>query len=211
LPASSPAPLPPPQAAWTSATAEQAEGVQQVAAQPPIPPDAGARAREEAQEYRYQLEPPGPEKLFRLMSESRLQEQIRQENRRPSGVERVVFPEEPPVSTDRYLGRRWPAAQEVAEPYYVCYGRLHFEEKNTERYGWELGVLQPFVSTLNFYKDVLLLPYHIGTEPCRHFECNAGYCLPGDPVPYLLYPPNINLTGLVAEGAAATGVFLAFP
>jgi hypothetical protein len=184
--------------------------VQPVAAQQPAL-DVGGRPRDEAAEYRYQLEPPGPEKLFRLMSEPRLQEQIRQENRRPSGVERVVFPEEPVVSTERYLGRHWPATQEVAEPSYVCYGRLHFEEKNAERYGWDVGVLQPLLSTAIFYKDIMLLPYHLGTEPCRHYECSAGYCLPGDPVPYLIYPPNINLTGLAAEGAVATGLFFAFP
>ena len=40
------------------------------------------------------------------------------------------------------------------------------------------------------FADVVLLPYHWGTDPCNCTECNRGYCLPGDPVPFLVYPPN---------------------
>ena len=44
------------------------------------------------------------------------------------------------------------------EPLYIVHRRLHFEEKNAERYGWDLGIIQPFVSAAYFYKDVLLWP-----------------------------------------------------
>jgi hypothetical protein len=197
-----------PPATWTSGPE-----VRPAAFQPGGPPGALVpRAREEVAEYKVQLEPPGPERLFRLQSESRLKEQMRQEARHLGGVEHIIFPEEPVVSADRTPPtRRWPGMHEVVEPNYVCYRRTYFDQINAERYGWELGILQPFLSAGGFYADVVLLPYHIGTEPCRHYDSNAGYCLPGDPVPYLLYPPNINLTGLLAEGAAVAGVALVFP
>jgi hypothetical protein len=109
------------------------------------------------------------------------------------------------------VARTFPPAQEVVEPYYVCYNRLLFEERNSERYGWDLGFIQPFVSAGAFYWDVVALPYHLGTEPCRHYECGAGYCLPGDPVPYLLYPPELSLTGTVLEAGTIVALFGIFP
>jgi hypothetical protein len=101
--------------------------------------------------------------------------------------------------------------QEVVEPCYTAYGRLYFEERNSERYGWDLGFVQPFVSAGYFFKDVLLLPYHMGTDPFRHYDANTGYCLPGDPIPYVLYPPGLSATGLVAEGATWVGISALFP
>jgi hypothetical protein len=158
-----------------------------------------------------QLEPPGPQRVFRLESEASLQERIRQEFRQDDPIQRVVFPEEPVLSTQPYQGRAWPPQKELAEASYVCYGRLLFEEKNSERYGWDLGAIQPIVSASVFFKDVLVLPYHAATDLCRCNECSAGYCLPGDPVPYLLYPPEISLTGAFAETAAAVTLFAVFP
>jgi hypothetical protein len=203
---------------WSSAPDLAAEPVRPTAFQQPGVggmPGAGGlppRGREEAPEYKVQLEPPGPERLFRLQSEARLKEQMRQESRHLGGVERIIFPEEALVSTDKNPPRRvWPDMQEIAEPNYVCYGRLYFEQRNAERYGWELGILQPFISAGTFFTDVVLLPYHIGTEPCRCYDSNAGYCLPGDAVPYLLYPPDISLTGLAAEAVAVGGLAAVFP
>jgi hypothetical protein len=103
-----------------------------------------------------------------------------------------------------------PAAMRV-EPNYLCYGRLYFEDKNSERYGWELGPLQPFVSTLKFYGDMLTLPYNIGTRPCQRFEANAGYCLPGDPVPYLIYPVEASLSGALLQAGTVVGLYAIFP
>jgi hypothetical protein len=99
----------------------------------------------------------------------------------------------------------------VVEPHFVCYGRTYFTELNSERYGWDLGPLQPFVSAGVFFWDVVALPYHIATDPCRCYECSAGYCLPGEPVPYLLYPPTFSLSGLGAEAATAVVLFAVFP
>lgn len=162
-------------------------------------------------EQTIQLTPPGPERIFRLESEAALDERMRQEGKTKIPPEKIAFPEEPVVSTESYPGRHWPPQIEFAEPNYVCYGRLLFEDKNTERYGWDFGILQPVVSTAKFYADVVTLPYHVATAPCRCYECSAGLCLPGDPVPYLCYPPELSATGALGEGAAIAAILAIFP
>jgi hypothetical protein len=171
--------------------------------QPPVPP------RDERELQSIQLIPPGPERIFRLESESALQERMRQEAKDRGDL--IVFPDEPVLSTEPYRGRHWPLRVCTAEPNHLCYGRLLFEEKNSERYGWDLGILGPVFSTGYFFKDVILLPYHLAEDPCRCYESSAGYCLPGDPVPYLLYPPNLSLTGAVTEAGAIVAVLAIFP
>jgi hypothetical protein len=171
----------------------------------------GGAYSEQEPEYTIQLEPPGPDRLFRLESEKTFQERMRQEARGRPTLERIVFPDEPVLSTEPYTGRVFPPAKEIVEPNYVCYCRLYFEQLNMERYGWDLGFIAPFVSAGKFFWDVAWLPYHLGTEPCRKFECSAGYCLPGDPVPLLLYPPEISLIGTTLEAGTVVSLFAIFP
>ncbi len=179
----------------------------------PAPPLGGAPAAPEAQSQRerIQLIPPGPDRLFRLESEAALKERLRQEAREFVPPERIVFPDNPVLSREPYFGRQWPVTARPVEPNYVCHRRLLFEEKNSERYGWELGFLQPLVSYGYFLKDVAFLPYHVGTAPCRCYECSAGLCLPGDPVPYLIYPPELSLTGAFTEAAIIATLFVVIP
>jgi len=99
----------------------------------------------------------------------------------------------------------------VVQPGYVWHRRLLFEQINSERYGWSMGIVQPAVSALHFYADVATLPYHVAQEPCCQGDTSAGKCLPGDPVPLLLYPPHYSLSGLSAEAAVITLLFIAFP
>jgi hypothetical protein len=182
--------------------------------QPPagVEKDVKAPGEPENAEYQIQLEPPGPQRLFRLESEAALHERMRQEARERPAPERIEFPVEPtlgaPVTS---LARSWPATYELAEPNYLCYRRLLFEDLNAERYGWDLGFIQPFLSATLFYWDFVMLPYNTFKEPCRCFECNAGYCLPGDPVPYMLYPPGFSISGLLAEAGAVVGLNFMFP
>ena len=122
-----------------------------------------------------------------------------------------MFPEEPVLSKTPYYGRDWPRMKMVVEPHYVCHGRLLFEELNAERYGWEIGLFQPLISTAHFYKDVLFLPYHLGSYPFRCYDCSKGKCLPGDPVPLILYPPELTVTGTVAEGLTIAALCVMFP
>jgi hypothetical protein len=173
--------------------------------------DTGRGPADDTQEYQVQLEPPGPQRLFRLESEANVQERWRQEARERPGQERIEFPVETPVGEGRFVARTFPPGRLVVEPDYVCYDRMFFEDLNTERYGWDLGFIQPIVSTAHFYCDLLALPYRFGTDPCRCYECSAGYCLPGDPVPYLLYPPQLSLTGAIFEAGTTVGLLAIFP
>ncbi len=159
--------------------------------------------------YNIQLTVPGLGRLTRLESEAALKERMRQEALRYG--ERLVFPDEPILSKEPFTARQWPPYVRHVEPYYVCYGRLLFEQKNFERYGWDLGPIAPLVSAGKFFWDVAWLPYHLGTRPCQQYECSAGYCLPGDPVPLLLYPPEVSVTGALAEAGVVTGLFFIFP
>jgi hypothetical protein len=105
-----------------------------------------------------------------------------------------------------YAPRAFQPAVERVEPNYVCYNRLYFEDKNAERYGWELGVLQPVWSTLKFYKDFIMFPYNFGTRVCQRYETDAGYCLPGDPVPYIIYPVELSATGGLLQAGTTVGL-----
>lgn len=159
-----------------------------------------------------QLEPPGLERLAQaLQSDEQLKERIRQENRERPALERITFPSDPVLSLDTYRGRKWdPLRLEVA-PYYVCHGRLPFQQLNFERYGWDLGIIQPVICTGLFLFDFATLPYQLAMEPCRCFEYNTGWCLPGDPVPLLLYPPELSATGFAAEVATIVTLVVVFP
>jgi hypothetical protein len=162
-------------------------------------------------EFQYLVSPPSSESIFRLESEADLFVRMEQEWRDNGHTDRLIFPDEPSISQDKYLGRAWPQYTEIAEPNYVCYKRLMFEQLNYERQGWDLGVLNPPLSAGEFFADVALLPYHAFTDPFRTFECSAGYCLPGDPTPLLIYPPELSASGTVAEASAILGVFAVFP
>ena len=104
----------------------------------------------------------------------------------------------------------YPPQTQYIYPAYVTHRPLYFEEKNSERYGWELGIAQPAISALYFYKDVLFWPAHLASNVRERYDTNRGKCLPGSPVPYYLYPPEVSLLGLSAEASAviATAAFI---
>jgi hypothetical protein len=163
-----------------------------------------------------QLTLPGRQRLFRLDSEAGVMERMRQEARERHTPDVYEFPEElKDVAASKLesvsVDRQWAVTQELVEPHYVWHTRLLFEQINSDRYGWTLGVIQPAICAAHFYADVLTLPYHRGVEPCRFGDTSAGKCLPGDPVPLLLYPPQRSWTGLATEAAVAVPLFVAFP
>jgi hypothetical protein len=178
--------------------------------QPQLTNPSQRQGGEEALEYQIQLQPPGPQRLFQLESESRLHERMRQEARERPVPERILFPDEPVVAGGPTHPRPFPPNMMFVEPNYTCYGRLGFEQKNFERYGWDLCFMTPFVSGLAFYYDLATLPIHAFTCPFRKCDCSAGYCLPGDPVPLLCYPPEITVTGVTAEAALVVGLIAVF-
>lgn len=166
-----------------------------------------------ATEFQVRVNMPGPETLYRLESETQLQERLRQEFRQlnePSAD--VDFPQQKLVLTkSAYQPRSLPQQAIYAEPAYLVYHRLYFEQKNFDRYGWELGFLQPIVSAAMFYKDLAFLPYHIGEDIHRRYDVSVNNCLPGDPVPLTFVPPHISLSGGFLQTLATVGLAAAFP
>jgi hypothetical protein len=156
---------------------------------------------------------PDPTTLFALDGEN---EFIQRENQRRASEDATVPVEKRrkpiefpalavlPGADSSYAGRFFPQQTSLIEPNYVCYRRLFFEDRNAERYGWSLGPLQPIASAWKFVGDWITAPYRFGSQPLSRYECSAGLCLPGDHVPYMIYPP-----GLSAAGAAVqTGITL---
>src|SRR5579863_8355031 len=136
--------------------------------------------------FSLQLTPPTPDRLFRFESEKQMRARIRAELQE---FKKVEFPASGyAVPEFQPTPRIWPYLMAVPEPAYVCYKRLWFEQKNSERYGYDYGPLQPFVSAGVFYTDLALLPLHWLSDPCRWYDCSAGRCLPGDSVPFLWNP-----------------------
>jgi len=182
-------------------------------AEPLLPPGSLPRESwEQPAPYAIQLEPPSIYRVaISVESDAQLQQRIRQENRERKIPERIIFPNDPVISTETYQGRRfYPTRLEVA-PYYVCHGRLYFQQLNFERYGWDLGAFAPLISGLTFLWDFVTWPYALLAEPCRWFDYNTGWCLPGDPVPLLLYPLQISATGFVAEVGTILTLVAIFP
>jgi hypothetical protein len=101
----------------------------------------------------------------------------------------------------------------TVEPNFVCYGKLQsmFENTNMERYGWDLGPLSIPVELVKLSADTAFFPMKAFAQPCRFHECSAGQCLPGDPVPFLLYPPEITVTGTAAQLAVIGALIVLFP
>ncbi len=196
----------------------------------PIQPAAGVAdtggMQRTAFQGRFQPNPPNPDEgvnidfeselpsearvLGRLESEKMWQERLKQKER-DSGRPPPVFPEYAALTKEKYYGRQWPGQEEHPVPNYVWYGRLYFEQPNFERYGWDLGPIAPIVESLVFGADVALLPYKMGTDPFRCYEWSSGYCLPGDPVPLLLYPPQWSLTGAAFEAGTIATLIATFP
>jgi hypothetical protein len=150
--------------------------------------------------------------IFLLVDDSTLQQAIINRVAKDANVAPTTlrFPPLPVLVPDgtAYVPKTssYPPGKMVAEPAYVVHRRLHFEEKNAERYGWDLGFIQPFVSAAYFYKDVLLWPNSLasGVE-VGFWDTSAGKCLPGSPTPYYLYPPGLTISGLAAEAGIITG------
>jgi hypothetical protein len=168
---------------------------------------------------------PRPEDVFALPDdrtlEQRVIERLREEERKagrdpfakyPQGI---AFPKATPAGAGlSYVAKTadFPLRQVEFVSGYVVHRRLHFEERNAERYGWDLGILQPLVSAAYFYKDVLLWPNSLASGVAYGFwDTNMGKCLPGSPTPYYLYPPGLTITGSVVEGLVITGAAFAIP
>jgi hypothetical protein len=173
----------------------------------PRPPSLESTS--ERDEIRSLLEMPGLERVFHVESEPALFERIRLDF--AGRNQRVEFPKDPIVGEGKaYAGRFWEPRVTQVVPNLVIYTPLYFEEKNAERYGWDAGIFQPIISAGYFYADLLLFPYNLGAMPPWTHECSAGYFLPGDPVPYLIYLPPWSWCGTAMEAGAIVGYALLY-
>lgn len=153
--------------------------------------------------------------LFRLEAEKDL---VARENAermkrtpKPKADELMSFPPLAPTSLSPFVARALAPYQAVIEPNYVCYGRLLFEDKNSERYGWTMGPLQPFTDLATFLGNTSNLAYNVCSFPGLRYDCSAGLCLPGDPVPYLLYPPGFSVSGILGSAGVNVALWAVIP
>lgn len=123
----------------------------------------------------------------------------------------TYFPELDPITKEPYQPRMLPQGAMLVEPHYVCYGRLFFEEKNTERYGWDFGPLTPIGLTFKFFGDAAAMPYKVASFPRLCYDSSAGQCLPGDSVPFKAYPQPLSLTGALAQAGVIVALAFIFP
>jgi hypothetical protein len=162
-------------------------------------------------DIRIKTDIPSLNELTKRDSEADFFERIRQDARANTGSERVPFPEEQPLTKEPFSPRPFPPLVKFVEPSYVAYGRLTMEQPNWERAGWDLGFFQPGVCLAGFYWDTLTMPYQMCKRPFQLMDTSAGKCLPGDPDPLVLYPPELSITGMAGQAAAITTQFVAFP
>ena len=97
------------------------------------------------------------------------------------------------------------------EPGYVVHRRLYFEDKNSERYGWDFGLVQPALSAGYFFKDVLFWPHKLASNWNTRYDTSAGKCPPGSPVAYYLYPPELSFGGGLIGTSAVIGTIFLLP
>ncbi|HEY2839347.1 MAG TPA: hypothetical protein VGJ26_09370 [Pirellulales bacterium] len=88
---------------------------------------------------------------------------------------------------------------------------LYFQEVNLERYGYNWGVFQPFVSGAMFYVKIPLLPYMMTVHPPCECVYSLGYYRPGSCVPYQINWPEVRLDAAIVEGAFITGLCFLIP
>lgn len=164
---------------------------------------------------------PPRDKIFGLMyDDARLERAIvekamRDKNVQPGADGSWKFPAPTPVVAPgtphvQRTGTN-PPMRATYEPGFVVHRRLHFEEKNSERYGWNLGIAQPFISAGYFYKDLLLYPMKLASNVHERYDTNAGKAMAGSPVPYLHYPPELTFGGMVIGSTAIIGTVFLLP
>jgi hypothetical protein len=157
--------------------------------------------------------PPRAQIFGPIRNERQLENWIMEEVRASQGLkptEQLQFPNEEIIGlgiTYKPKTSQYPPQKVNFENTYQVYRRPLFEELNAERYGWDLGIIQPLVSTMYFYKDVIALPYNFASGCTQGFwDTSAGKCLPGSPVPYCLYPQGLSITGGAFEGTVWTAL-----
>lgn len=119
-------------------------------------------------------------------------------------------PTECTLGDDRYVPRSWELVSFHWKASALCHKPLYFEETAMERYGHSMGpLLDPIHSGAHFFKNVALLPYHMGINPPHECRYALGYYRPGNCAPWLVPPVPISVRGgLLQAGVVLGGVYL---
>lgn len=155
--------------------------------------------------------------LEKAIMERLRQDLIEQQKKYSPEAERyLVFPPLPVVSPPGVPYRpktfAYAPSKVIVEPGYVVHRRLHFEEKNAERAGWDLGPLSVVLGAGYFLRDALLWPQSLASGCVTGFwSTSAGKCLPGTPSPYYLYPLGLTVTGTAFETLVVATTAVIFP
>jgi hypothetical protein len=157
---------------------------------------------------------PKRDDVFRFDDDSTLRNRIKSEIiAEKQGTKSITFPDTLPPSgpAATSVARSMPSMQVMIEPAYVVHRRLFFEQKNTERAGWDFGLIQPVVSAVHFYKDCALWPHKLASNFLEPYDTSAGKSLPGCPTPLLWYPPEITMFGGTVGTAVIIGTAAILP
>lgn len=92
-----------------------------------------------------------------------------------------------------------------------CHRPLYFEQVNVERYGHNAGCLQPAISAVHFFGTIPILPYKIGMDHPNKCIYTLGHSRPGDCNAWERHELRWSYAGIVAQGAAATGLVFLIP
>ena len=107
--------------------------------------------------------------------------------------------------------RDWELVTKEWEAPGVAYNPLYFEEPNLERYGYNYGAIQPFVSAGRFFGRVAILPYMIGAYPIHENRYPLGYARPGDNPPYQVEKLPFSARGAIFQSLTVTGLVFLIP
>jgi hypothetical protein len=88
---------------------------------------------------------------------------------------------------------------------------LYFEQPNLERYGYDWGLAQPFISGAQFFVKIPLLPYMMSVHCPNEPVYSLGYYRPGSRVPYQINWPEVRLDAAIIEATFITGLVFLIP
>lgn len=128
----------------------------------------------------------------------------------PADLAAARFADEPTID------ETWPS-DEPADvfcsytPWTICYRPLYFEDIKLERYGCNVGCLQPGLSGVRFFSSIAAMPYKMTVRPPRSCQCSNGFSRCGDcPLPGY-GKREFRLDASLVEAAAVAGVVYILP
>lgn len=122
------------------------------------------------------------------------------------------IPTECTFGDETYDGRNWQPSTLTWKASGVCHKPLYFEEPQLERYGHTTGhVVQPVLSGVHFFGNLVALPYHAGINPPWECQYPLGYYRPGSCAPWLVPPVPLSVRGALWEAGAWVGGIAIIP